>query len=353
MTRDELAKNLGTIAKSGTSAFLEQMQKGGDVNLIGQFGVGFYSVYLVADWVEVVSKAAGAGEQWVWSSGADGSFSIARDEPGEHEDLGRGTLVKLHLKPDAKEYADEAKLRALVAKYSEFINFPIRLLATKEVEVPVEEEEEADEAESKDGGDDDKSGSDDDDVVDDDDDDDADAAAADNNDQKKKPIKPKTRKETVREWETLNGAKALWLRSPSEVSDADYASFYAAVAKDAPGSEPLGWVHFKAEGDVEFKSLLFIPKVAPFDYYDKYYEKGAASGLKLYVRRVFISDAVSELLPRYLSFLRGVVDSDSLPLNVNREALQAHAELKVGHFVGGVGCVCVCAARAMDRRANR
>ena len=168
MTRDELAKNLGTIAKSGTSAFLESMQKGGDVNLIGQFGVGFYSVYLVADWVEVVSKAAGDAKQWVWSSGADGSFTIAEDDASGAEALGRGMLVKIHLKPEAQEYADEAKLKALITKYSEFINFPIRLLTTKEVEVDEVDEDEAEAGDNKEDKSDDDDDDDDDAVVDDD-----------------------------------------------------------------------------------------------------------------------------------------------------------------------------------------
>ncbi|GFH24560.1 heat shock protein 90B, partial [Haematococcus lacustris] len=260
MTKQDLIKNLGTIAKSGTSAFLETMQQGGDVNLIGQFGVGFYSVYLVADWVEVVTKH-NDDEQYVWSSSASGGFSIAKDTEGEP--LGRGTLIKLHLKPEAMEYAEESKLRELP---------PYQRLVS------------------------------------------ADAPK-------------KTRKVKRNEWDLLNDAKAIWLRSPKDVSKEDYHKFYKAVSKDV-GGDPLGWVHFKAEGDVEFKTVIFVPKTAPHDFYDKYYDKGAKGALKLYVRRVFITDDAEELVPRWLGFLRGLVDSDTLPLNVSREVMQQHAALK-------------------------
>ncbi|KAF6264589.1 Hsp90 protein-domain-containing protein [Scenedesmus sp. NREL 46B-D3] len=276
--------------------FWQDMQKGGDMNLIGQFGVGFYSVYLVADWVEVVSKAPG-GKQYIWSSGADGQFTVSEDE-GENEDLGRGTLIKIHLKEGEEEYADEARLKQLVTKYSEFINFPIYLQTTTEKDVPVEEEEEAAAEEEK---------NDEGDVV-------------DEEEEEEEEKKPKTVKQNVTEWDHLNDNKAIWLRKASDISEEEYSKFYKAVSK--------------AEGDVEFKALLFIPKRAPWDFYDSRAKpKGApgaasAAGLKLYVRRVFISDDVDELLPRYLSFLRGVVDSDSLPLNVNREMLQHHASLR-------------------------
>ncbi|KAL6748626.1 Hsp90 protein-domain-containing protein [Haematococcus lacustris] len=310
MTKQDLIKNLGTIAKSGTSAFLETMQQGGDVNLIGQFGVGFYSVYLVADWVEVVTKH-NDDEQYVWSSSASGGFSIAKDTEGEP--LGRGTLIKLHLKPEAMEYAEESKLRELVGRYSEFINFPIYMLTEKEVEVPVEEEPEAAEEPAKEEG---KEEEDEDDEEDDDDDDSSGTDAP-----------KKTRKVKRNEWDLLNDAKAIWLRSPKDVSKEDYHKFYKAVSKDV-GGDPLGWVHFKAEGDVEFKTVIFVPKTAPHDFYDKYYDKGAKGALKLYVRRVFITDDAEELVPRWLGFLRGLVDSDTLPLNVSREVMQQHAALK-------------------------
>lgn len=313
MTKEDLIKNLGTIAKSGTSAFLEQMQKGGDMNLIGQFGVGFYSVYLVADWVEVISKH-NDDKQWVWSSAIDGGFTVAEDTEGEP--LGRGTMIRLHLKPEALEYAEESKLRELVGKYSEFINFPIYMETEKEVEVPIEEEEgeakeEAvgEEADAEEGKEDEDEGVDD----------------AEEEEEGEGEVK-KTRKEKRKEWDLLNDSKAIWLRSPKDVSEDEYSKFYKAVSKDY--GEALGHVHFKAEGDVEFKAVLFVPKTVPHEFYDKYYEKGSKGALKLYVRRVFITDDADELLPRWLGFLRGIVDSDSLPLNVSREMLQQHAALK-------------------------
>lgn len=310
MTKEDLIKNLGTIAKSGTSAFLESMQKGGDMNLIGQFGVGFYSVYLVADWVEVITKH-NDDKQYIWSSSAGGSYSISEDT--ENEPLGRGTIIKLHLKDEAQEYADEAKLKDLVTKYSEFINFPIYLMTTKEVDVPVEEEEEEKKEETVEDKPDEEAETEEEDGVEDD----------EEEEEEEKP--KKTRKEMRTDWELLNDNKALWLRKPNDISDEEYQKFYKAVSKDY--GDALTWAHFKAEGDVEFKSILFIPKTTPYDFYDKYYEK-APRGLKLYVRRVFISEDMDELLPRYLSFVRGIVDSDTLPLNVSRETLQQHAALK-------------------------
>ncbi|EFJ49245.1 hypothetical protein VOLCADRAFT_80696 [Volvox carteri f. nagariensis] len=311
MTKDDLVKNLGTIAKSGTSAFLEQMQKGGDMNLIGQFGVGFYSVYLVADYVEVVSKH-NDDKQYIWASTADGSFSISEDT--ENEPLGRGTLIKIHLKEEAQEYANEAKLKELVQRYSEFINFPIYLQAEKEVEVPVEEE--AEEAKEEDKAE----------AEAEEEEEEEEGAEDDEEETKEEAEKLKaTRKEKRMEWELLNDNKAIWLRKPSEVTEEEYQKFYKAVSKDY--SDALAYTHFRAEGDVEFRSILYIPSFSPYDFYDKYYEK-AQNGLKLYVRRVFISDDMKELIPRYLSFVKGIVDSDTLPLNVSREMLQQEAALK-------------------------
>ncbi|GFR49495.1 hypothetical protein Agub_g11413 [Astrephomene gubernaculifera] len=312
MTKDDLIKNLGTIAKSGTSAFLEQMQKGGDMNLIGQFGVGFYSVYLVADYVEVVSKH-NDDKQYIWASTADGSFTISEDT--ENGELGRGTLLKIHLKEEAQEYATEAKLRELVQRYSEFINFPIYIQTEKEVEVPVEEEA-AKEGEQKE---EEK-------AAEEEEEEDEEGAEDDEEEEAKEEEKPKaTRKEKRQEWDLLNDNKAIWLRKPSEVTEEEYQKFYKAVSKDY--AEALSYSHFRAEGDVEFRSILYIPSFSPFDFYDKYYEK-AQNGLKLYVRRVFISDDMKELIPRYLSFVKGIVDSDTLPLNVSREMLQQEAALK-------------------------
>ncbi|WMV27749.1 hypothetical protein MTR67_021134 [Solanum verrucosum] len=338
MTKEDLRKNLGTIAKSGTSAFVEKMQTSGDLNLIGQFGVGFYSVYLVADYVEVISKH-NDDKQYVWESKADGAFAISEDT--WNEPLGRGTEIRLHLRDEAGEYLDELKLKELVKKYSEFINFPINLWASKEVEkeVPADEDESIDEEETScllnelfhpscslcmenrvvrtgENCETESSSSEE----------EGEEEDAEKAEDEKKP-KTKTVKETTYEWELLNDMKAIWLRSPKEVTDEEYNKFYHSLAKDFSEDKPMAWSHFNAEGDVEFKAVLFIPPKAPHDLYESYYNT-KQSNLKLYVRRVFISDEFNELLPKYLNFLMGLVDSDTLPLNVSREMLQQHSSLK-------------------------
>ena len=317
MTKAELKENLGTIAKSGTSAFLEQMQKGGDMNLIGQFGVGFYSVYLVADFVEVRSKHNSEDKQWIWQSKADGAFAISEDEG---EPLGRGVEINIYLKEEAQEYLEEDKLKELVEKYSEFINFPIYLWNSEEAEeeVPLSDEELAEQASKAEEEEEDVEETDEDDESADDEDDEV-----EDEDEEELPTTKKVKK-TVWDWKNVNDNKAIWLRSSTEVEDDEYSKFYKALSKD--DKEPLSYTHFKAEGDVEFKSILFIPEKPPQDLFDNYYNKAAA--LKLYVRRVFISDEFDELLPKYLSFIKGIVDSDTLPLNVSRETLQQHTSLK-------------------------
>ena len=322
MTKAELKENLGTIAKSGTSAFLEQMQKGGDMNLIGQFGVGFYSVYLVADFVEVRSKHNSEDKQWIWQSKADGAFAISEDEG---EPLGRGVEINIYLKEEAQEYLEEDKLKELVEKYSEFINFPIYLWNSEEVEedVPLSDEELAEQA-AKAEGEEDEEDLEETEENDESEENDEDDDEVEDEDEEELP-QTKTVKKTVWDWKTVNDNKAIWLRSSTEVEDDEYTKFYKALSKD--DKEPLSYTHFKAEGDVEFKSILFIPEKPPSDLFDNYYNKAAA--LKLYVRRVFISDEFDELLPKYLSFIKGIVDSDTLPLNVSRETLQQHTSLKV------------------------
>ncbi|KAF2310132.1 hypothetical protein GH714_006662 [Hevea brasiliensis] len=290
MTKEDLIKNLGTIAKSGTSAFVEKMQTSGDLNLIGQFGVGFYSVYLVADYVEVISKH-NDDKQHVWESKADGAFAISEDT--WNEPLGRGTEIRLHLRDEAGEYLEESKLKELVKKYSEFINFPIYLWASKEVdvEVPADEDESSDEEEKSESSSEEEEESE----------------KGEDEDTEDKP-KTKKVKETTYEWELLNDVKAIWLRNPKEVTDEEYTKFYHSLAKDFGDEKPLAWSHFTAEGDVEFKAVLFVPPKAPHDLYESYYNANK-SNLKLYVRR-------------------GLVDSDTLPLNVSREMLQQHSSLK-------------------------
>ncbi|GFZ10440.1 chaperone protein htpG family protein [Actinidia rufa] len=310
MTKDDLIKNLGTIAKSGTSAFVEKMQTSGDLNLIGQFGVGFYSVYLVADYVEVISKH-NDDKQYVWESKADGAFAISEDT--WNEPLERGTEIRLHLREEAGEYVEESKLKELVKRYSEFINFPIYLWASKEVdvEVPAEDGDSSDEEETSDSSSEEEK---------------EDEEKEEDEEGEKKP-KTKKVKETTYEWELLNDVKAIWLRNPKEVTEEEYTKFYHSLAKDFSDEKPLAWSHFTAEGDVEFKAVLFVPPKAPQDLYESYYN-AKKSNLKLYVRRVFISDEFDELLPKYLNFLMGLVDSDTLPLNVSREMLQQHSSLK-------------------------
>ena len=322
MTKAELKENLGTIAKSGTSAFLEQMQKGGDMNLIGQFGVGFYSVYLVADFVEVRSKHNSEDKQWIWESKADGAFAISEDEG---EPLGRGVEINIYLKEEAQEYLEEDKLKELVEKYSEFINFPIYLWNSEEVEedVPLSDEELAEQAAKAESGEEDEEDLEETDEDDESEENDEDDDEVEDEDEEELP-QTKTVKKTVWDWKTVNDNKAIWLRSATEGEDDEYTKFYKALSKD--DKEPLSYTHFKAEGDVEFKSILFIPEKPPSDLFDNYYNKAAA--LKLYVRRVFISDEFDELLPKYLSFIKGIVDSDTLPLNVSRETLQQHTSLK-------------------------
>lgn len=309
MTKEDLIKNLGTIAKSGTSAFVEKMQTSGDLNLIGQFGVGFYSVYLVADYVEVVSKH-NDDKQYVWESKADGAFAISEDT--WNEPLGRGTEIRLHLREEAGEYLEEGKLKELVKKYSEFINFPIYLWATKETEteVPVDDDESTDEEETTESNS-------------------SEEESEEEKEDEEAEKKPKTKKvtETTYEWELLNDVKAIWLRSPKEVTDEEYTKFFHSLEKDFSDEKPMAWSHFVAEGDVEFKAVLFVPPKAPHDLYESYYNDKKAN-VKLYVRRVFISDEFDELLPKYLNFLKGLVDSDTLPLNVSREMLQQHSSLK-------------------------
>merc|ERR1711934_699712 len=312
MTKQDLINNLGTIAKSGTSSFLEKLKDGGDVNLIGQFGVGFYSVYLVADKVTVTTKH-NDDVQLVWESTADSSFTIKEDPNAATDPLGRGTRVTLHLKDDCKEFTEPDKLKDLVKKYSEFINFPIMLKTTKEVEeeVPVEE---GDEEEKKEGEEEKKEG-------DEEKKDDLDIKDGDDADKKKTK---KVKKEVV-EVNQVNSEKAIWTKSSKEVEDSEYDSFYNTISKETDG--PLSKMHFSAEGEIEFKSILFVPKKAPYDMMEQ--GKTKQTSIKLYVRRVFITDEFEDLMPRWLSFIKGVVDSEDLPLNVSREMLQTSKVLRV------------------------
>jgi len=298
MTKQDLINNLGTIAKSGTSSFLEKLKDGGDVNLIGQFGVGFYSVYLVADKVVVRTKH-NDDKQYIWESTADSSFTI-REDPVQ--DLVRGSEITLHLKDDCKEFTEGDKIKDLVKKYSEFISFPILLKETKTVEkeVPVEEDK-APEAEGEEKKDD--------------------LDVKDGDDAK---VKTKKVSEEVVDWNQVNSEKAIWTRAPRDVEEDEYNRFYKTISKDT--EDPLTKMHFSAEGEIEFRSILFIPGKAPYDLLEG---KGKSNAIKLYVRRVFITDEFDDMMPRWLSFIKGVVDSEDLPLNVSREMLQTSKVLRV------------------------
>jgi len=257
MTRADAIAHLGTIAKSGTAEFFQRLtgDQQRDAQLIGQFGVGFYSAFIVAERVEVLSRRAGtgSGEAIRWESTADGEFTIENLERAE-----RGTTVILHLKPEAREFADGWRLRALVRRYSDHIAFPVRL--------------------PKEGA--------------------------------------------TLEYEAVNQAQALWARPRAEISDEDYRAFYRHISHD--GADPLIWSHNRVEGKREYTSLLYLPTQAPFDLW----QREAARGLKLYVRRVFIMDNAEQFLPLYLRFIKGVVDSSDLPLNVSRELLQQDEQVE-------------------------
>ncbi len=267
MSREELAKNLGTIAWSGSREFVDKLQQAkpgsNDFGLIGQFGVGFYSAYLVASEVRVVSRAAGSDEAYAWTSEGKSEFQVAPAERAE-----RGTSITLHLKPDQREFLDEHRLRGLVQKYSDYISYPIELGVENEVE---------------EGG-----------------------------------VK---RKRTT--FETINRASALWQRTPKDVEDSQYQEFYKHLTHD--WEAPLAHRHFRIEGTQMFVGLLFVPGRKPFDLFDA----DAKHGVRLHVRRVLIMDNCEELVPRWLRFMRGVIDSEDLPLNVSRELLQDSRAVKI------------------------
>ncbi|KAL3336601.1 hypothetical protein AABB24_029317 [Solanum stoloniferum] len=292
MTKEELIDCLGTIAQSGTSKFLKALKEnkdlGADNGLIGQFGVGFYSAFLVAQKVVVSTKSPRSDKQYVWEAEADSSSYVIREETNPENLLPRGTQITLYLRDDDKyEYSEPKKIQDLVKNYSQFVSFPIYTWQEKSRTIEVEEEEEPKEGEEK--------------------------------PEEEKKMTKKTKTEKYWDWELTNETKPIWMRNPKEVEKEQYQEFYKKTFNEF--LDPLAHTHFTTEGEVEFRSVLYIPGMAPLNNEDVVNPK--TKNIRLYVKRVFISDDFDgELFPRYLSFVKGVVDSNDLPLNVSREILQ-------------------------------
>ena len=301
MTKDDMVKCLGTIANSGTKQFMEALQAGTDVSMIGQFGVGFYSAYLVADNVKVYSG------KYCWESNAGGSFTIEEldDKVTEH-----GVRIVLGMKEECMEYLEENKIKEIVKKHSEFINYPINLwtVRTESKEVP----DESDETEEK------TEETDEDGKIED-------VTEEEETEETEKQPKMKTVTEEVTEWKQLNTQKPVWLRKPDEVTDEEHTAFFKSLSND--WDNHLAVKHFVAEGQIEYKSVLYLPKRLPFDMFNNNNKK--KNSIKLYVKRVFIMDKCEELMPEWLNFITGVVDSEDLPLNVSREMLQQNKIMNV------------------------
>ena len=349
MSKNDMVKNLGTIAKSGTTAFIEAISKGNNLNLIGQFGVGFYSTYLVSNKVVVTSKSHD-DSQHIWVSTAGSSFTVTKDPRGNT--LGRGTKITLFLKEDSVEFSEVDTVKKNIKKYSEFIDYPIYMKINKtyteeeeyEVEEEVKKEEEKKDEKKEDEKKDEKKEDEKKDEKKEDEkkeekkDEKKDEKKEEKKDEKKddleikdekkeKKMVKKTRSITKWRWdyELINENKPIWLRDKKDITKEEYFKFYKALTKDS--EDPIAYDHSKLEGEVNFRYIIFIPGQKPYNLFDNYY--GKSSSLKLYVRRVLVAEEFEDLMPKYLNFIRGVVDSDDLPLNVSRETLQQYKMIKV------------------------
>jgi len=310
MSKDELIANLGTIARSGTKAFMENMKTDSNKeSLIGQFGVGFYSAFLVADTVVVVSKKDSMCHKWI--SKANGKFQI--DEVKDEDELyiveDHGTKIYLHLKEDQKEYLEENKLKSLVKKHNGFINYPIELFVTKTVSKEVEKEDTTNDATIEDK------------------EEEGQVENVDEIDKSDQEPQKTTIEEIVEEFEKINSDKPIWTKKPEDTTQDEYKSFYKSFTND--WDEPLAIKHFSVEGQLEFKCILFIPKHAPFDMFDNTNKKQKQDNLKLYVKKVFVTDDCESFSPEWMSFVKGIVDCEDLPLNISREFLQQNKVMKI------------------------
>ena len=305
MTKQEMLDNLGTIANSGTKNFMSAAAEGADINMIGQFGVGFYSAFLVANTVTVSSRSMNEEVTYVWSSDAGGKFTISELSS---EDAGAlyqyGTRIELDMKEDCTDYLNEATIRKIVKTHSEYVSYPVKLFTTRteKVEVPQEESQDETPEDSEEGK----------------------ITEVDADEADKEEPETKYEDRVVEEWVLLNKTQPIWLRKPEDISTEEYDAFYKAISND--WESHLAVKHFAAEGSVEFKSLLYLPKRPPFDMFKSGKKK---KNIKLYVKRVFIMDDCEDLIPEWLSFVNGVVDSEDLPLNVSREMLQQNKIMTV------------------------